>query len=57
MKLNCVLVTDYDGVSPAPERTKSYEPKRRPRHVNGYIAFQYHDDNAIRYFREISLTK
>lgn len=53
--LNGVLVTDYDGVSPAPERTKPYEPERRPRPETGYIGLQNHDERAILYFKEISL--
>ena len=53
--VNGVLVTDYDGVSPVPERTKSYEPKRGPRPPSGYIALQNHDESAVIYFREISV--
>jgi hypothetical protein len=53
--VNGVLVTDYDGVSPVPERTKSYEPERRPRPASGYIGLQNHDASAIIYFKEISL--
>jgi hypothetical protein len=53
--LNGMLVTDYDGVSPVPERTKSYEPERRPRPESGYIGIQNHDERAILHFKEISL--
>ena len=53
--LNGVLVTDYDGVSPVPERTKSYEPERKPRPELGYIGLQNHDERAVLYFREISV--
>ena len=53
--LNGVLVTDYDGVSPAPERTKSYEPERRPRPEYGYVGLQNHDERAAIYFKEISV--
>ncbi len=53
--LNGVKVTDYDGVSPVPERTKSYEPERRPRPESGYIGLQNHDNRAALYFREISV--
>src|SRR5712692_10045504 len=52
--LNGVLVTDYDGVSPVPEKTKSYEPERGPRPEYGYIGLQHHDDRAVIYFKEIS---
>ncbi|MBI3668087.1 MAG: DUF1080 domain-containing protein [Acidobacteria bacterium] len=53
--LNGVLVTDYDGVSPVPERTKSYEPERHPRPETGYIGLQNHDETAVMYFKEISV--
>ncbi|MFN3326571.1 MAG: DUF1080 domain-containing protein [Bryobacteraceae bacterium] len=55
VKVNGVLVTDYDGVSPVPERTKPYEPERRPRPESGYIGLQNHDVRAILYFKEISV--
>lgn len=53
--VNGILVTDYDGVSAVPERTKSYEPRRGPRPAAGYIGVQNHDQSAIIYFREISV--
>ena len=53
--VNGVLVTDYDGVSPVPEKTKSYEPERGPRPAAGYIGLQNHDERAILYFKEISV--
>jgi hypothetical protein len=52
--LNGVLVTDYDGVSPVPEKTKPYEPERGPRPEYGYIGLQHHDERAVIYFKEIS---
>jgi hypothetical protein len=55
VKLNGVLVTDYDGVSPVPPRAQPWEPERGPRPESGYIALQHHDDRAIFYFREISV--
>lgn len=55
VRLNGVLVTDYDGVSPVPPRTKDYEPERRPRPASGYIALQHHDDSAIIYFQDVSV--
>ena len=54
VKLNGVLVTDYDGVGPVPERTHPWEPRRGPRPADGYIGLQHHDDRAVIYFREIS---
>jgi hypothetical protein len=53
--LNGTLVTDYDGVAPVPERTKSYEPERGPRPESGYIGLQNHDQNAVISFKEISV--
>ncbi len=55
VKLNGVLVTDYDGTSPVPERTKSYEPERRPRPECGYVGLQHHDERAVLYFKEVSV--
>lgn len=55
VKLNGVLVTDYDGVSPAPPKEKSYEPERGPRPEIGYIGLQNHDSTAVISFKEISL--
>jgi len=55
VKLNGVLVTDYDGISPVPPRTHDSEPQRGPRPDSGYIALQHHDDRAVIYFREISV--
>ena len=53
--VNGVLVTDYDGVSPVPEKKKSYEPDRGPRPAEGYIAIQHHDENCVISFKEISV--
>ena len=53
--VNGVLVTDYDGTSPVPERTKSYEPERGPRPESGYIGLQNHDASAVVSFREIAV--
>jgi Domain of Unknown Function (DUF1080) len=56
VKVNGVLVTDYDGVSPVPEKKKSFEPDRGPRPAEGYIAIQHHDEACIISFREISVS-
>jgi hypothetical protein len=53
--VNGVLVTDYDGKSPVPEKKKSFEPDRGPRPVEGYIAIQHHDENCVISFKEISI--
>ena len=55
--VNGILVTDYDGTSPVPEKTKSYEPQRGPRPATGYIALQNHDTNAVISFKEISVVR
>ncbi len=55
VRLNSVLVTDYDGVSPVPPKVKQSEPERGPRPATGYIALQNHDEEAIIYFKEISV--
>jgi hypothetical protein len=55
VRVNGVLVTDYDGTSPVPPRTFPYEPERGPRPESGFIALQHHDDKAVIWFREISV--
>ena len=57
VKLNGVLVTDYDGNSPVPPKRGRYEPERGPRPDSGYIAVQHHGGNATVWFREISLAR
>jgi len=57
VKLNGVVVTDYDGVSPVPPKKGQYEPDRGPRPDMGYIAVQHHGGNATVWFREITLIK
>jgi len=56
VKVNGVLVTDYDGKSPVPEKKKPFEPDRGPRPAEGYIAIQHHDENCVFSFKEISVT-
>jgi hypothetical protein len=55
VKLNNVLVTDYDGVAPVPPKKGRYEPERGPRPDTGYIAIQHHGGAATVWFKEISL--
>jgi hypothetical protein len=57
VKLNDVLVTDYDGVSEVPPKNGRYEPERGPRPDSGYIAVQHHGGAATVWFKEISLIK
>ena len=55
VKLNGVLVTDYDGKSAVPPKHQPWEPDRGPRPDSGYIGVQHHDDEAVISFREISV--
>ena len=57
VKLNGVLVTDYDGVSPVPPKNGRYEPERGPRPDSGYVAIQHHGGGATVWFKEIALIK
>jgi hypothetical protein len=57
VKLNGVLVTDYDGVSEVPPKKGKYEPDRGPRPETGYIAIQHHGGKATVWIREISLRR
>jgi len=57
VKLNGVVVTDYDGVSPVPPKNGQYEPDRGPRPAEGYIAVQHHGGGATVWFKEITLIK
>ena len=57
VKLNGVLVTDYDGVSEVPPKKGRYEPDRGPRPESGYIAVQHHGGKATVWIREISVTR
>jgi hypothetical protein len=55
VRVNGVLVTDYDGTSPVRPRVFPWEPERGPRPEVGFIALQHHDDKAVIWFREISV--
>jgi feruloyl esterase len=57
VRLNGVVVTDYDGVSPVPPKKGQYEPERGPRPDSGYIAVQHHGGAATVWFREIALVE
>jgi len=57
VKLNGVLVTDYDGVAPVPPKNGKYEPDRGPRPVEGYIAIQHHGGAATVWFKEVTLIR
>jgi hypothetical protein len=55
--VNGVVVTDYDGVTPAPEKVKPYEPDRGPRPDTGFIAVQHHGGKGVVTFKEITLLR
>lgn len=55
VKLNGVLVTDYDGVALVPPKRGQYEPDRGPRPDTGYIAIQHHGGADTVWFRQITL--
>ena len=55
VKLNGMVVTDYDGVAPVPPKKGQYEPDRGPRPDEGYIAIQHHGGAPTLWFKEITL--
>ena len=55
--VNGVVVTDYDGVTPVPEKVKQYEPDRGQRPDSGYIAVQHHGGKGVVTFKEITLVR
>lgn len=57
VRLNGVVVTDYDGVAPVPPKKGQYEPDRGPRSDEGYIAIQHHGGAPTLWFKEITLIK
>jgi hypothetical protein len=57
VKLNGVVVTDYDGVAAVPAKKGKYEPDRGPRPDQGYIAIQHHGGAATVWFKEITLIR
>jgi hypothetical protein len=57
VRLNGVVVTDYDGTSEVPPKRSRWEPDRGPRPDTGYIAIQHHAGPATVWFREISVVR
>src|SRR5262245_47665878 len=55
--VNAVVATDYDGVSPVPDKMKNYEPDRGRRPDTGYIAVQHHGGKGVVTFKEITLIR
>ncbi len=54
ISLNGVVVDEFKGDQPVPERKMWYEPVRGPRPDSGYIGLQNHDGNSTVYFKEVS---
>lgn len=57
VKVNGVVVTDYDGVTPAPDKVKAYEPDRGRRPDTGFIAVQHHSGKGVVTFKELTLVR
>jgi hypothetical protein len=53
--VNGQLVTDYHEGEAVPPKKERWEPDRGPRPVSGYIGLQNYSDDAVVYFREISV--
>ncbi|MBI4890437.1 MAG: DUF1080 domain-containing protein [Acidobacteria bacterium] len=54
ISLNGVVVNEFKGDQPVPERKMWFEPVRGPRPDAGYIGLQNHDGNSTVYFKEVS---
>ncbi|MEO8662963.1 MAG: DUF1080 domain-containing protein [Bryobacteraceae bacterium] len=57
VRLNGVVVTDYDGVAAVPAKNGQYEPERGPRPDEGYVAIQHHGGASTLWFKEVTLIK
>lgn len=55
ISLNGVVVNEFRGGQPVPERKQWFEPVRGPRPDAGYIGLQNHDANSTVIFREVSV--
>ncbi len=55
VKVNDVLVTDFQEGQTVPPKKEQWEPDRGPRPRAGYIGLQNHDDKDVVYFREVSV--
>ncbi len=55
ISLNGVVVNEFKGDQPVPERKMWYEPVRGPRPDAGYIGVQNHDKSSTVFFKEISV--
>jgi hypothetical protein len=53
--LNGVKVTDFTEGDPVPAQQFTFEPKRGPRPLFGYIGLQNHSDNDIVFFKEVAI--
>lgn len=52
--VNGVMVNQFRGDQPVPERKQWFEPVRGPRPDSGYIGLQNHDASSTVYFKEVS---
>lgn len=55
ISLNGVVVNEFKGDQPVPERKMWYEPVRGPRPDSGYVGVQNHDKSSTVFFKEISV--
>jgi hypothetical protein len=55
ISLNGVVVNQFRGDQPVPERKQWFEPVRGPRPDAGYIGLQNHDKGSTVFFREVSV--
>jgi hypothetical protein len=53
--VNDVKVTDYTEGDPTPPKKFDFEPERGPRPNYGYIGLQNHADDAVVFFKEVSI--
>jgi len=55
ISVNGVMVNEFNGDQPVPERKQWFEPVRGPRPDAGYLGLQNHDRASTVYFREVSV--
>ena len=55
VRVNDVLVNEFEGWQAVPDRQRWYEPQRGPRPNEGYIGLQNHDERSVVWFREVSV--
>jgi hypothetical protein len=55
VRINGVIVTDFQEGDDVPPKTRDFEPDRGPRPSSGYIGLQNHDDLSTAYFKEVAV--